>query len=172
MNHFSKSSYKVFGLGLSQQSSKSLHQALTILKLKINLYPTVEQLFSNQNNGGCGLPCVAYLPSLLKVHQKVKLIAFQSSLKLWLERCQQNLKPTSQAYQILIRNTVYHTDRFNKNLFTDAFYRHQSLLKKLKSERPNDILILSDLDGGTLKWTKICNFLCLPTPLVKFPHIK
>ena len=177
---------KVFGIGLSRTGTTSLGEALNILGIKTIHYPsdriTIDELKKGNYKlsilktyqGVVDIPVAPYYPQFDKLYPGSKFILTVREIRSWLRSVENfwRLWWESDLHRKqfdFIGACVYGALNFNEDRFRYVFETHCRNVREYFVHRPDDLLVMSILDGDG--WEKLCPFLGLPIPQKPFPHL-
>jgi hypothetical protein len=180
---------KVFGLGLSKTGTSSLGVALNILGIKTIHYPHDRRTLAELRTGNYSLsileeyrgvvdiPVAPYFAQLDRIYPNSKFILTVRDKLSWLRsiethwrsrNARMNKDPQYKEFAQFISACVYGTLQYNKDRFLYVYDTHVRNVQHYFKHRSEDLLIL-DICGGD-GWEKLCSFLGLSIPKVRFPH--
>lgn len=180
---------KVFGLGLSKTGTSSLGEALNFLGIKTIHYPydgvTLNELKSGNYHlslmrdwqGVVDIPVAPFYAGLDKAFPNSKFILTVREKEPWLHSCEQHWKlmdewlhnfPDIKRFQEFIGPITYGAADFDSDLFSEAYDKHVTNIRKYFNGRLEDFLEI-DICGGQ-GWSELCGFLGCDAPDIPFPR--
>jgi hypothetical protein len=180
---------KVFGLGLSRTGTVSLGDALNIVGIKTIHFPSDEQTHNELKSGIYDLsildvyqgivdiPVAPFYAQLDTHYPGSKFVLTVREKESWLRSCESFLpivRDLSKANQQFtdfvhfIHACVYGVVPFNRERFSYVYDIHLRNVQAYFSGRPNDLLVI-DITAGE-GWEKLCPFLGVDIPDLRFPH--
>ncbi|MEJ2251090.1 MAG: sulfotransferase [Candidatus Lokiarchaeota archaeon] len=193
LGQFDPKAEKVFCIGLSRTSTKSLTASLDILGYNISHYPTdkrtFEELYSGNLNftllqdfdGISDITVAPYYAQLDKLFPNSKFILSVREKESWLRSMENHWKERSPfddpkiseihlKVRRFLRASVYGTYIFNRERLSYVYDLHIKNVLDFFKDKPNSLLIL-DICAGE-GWEKLCKFLDKPLIDEEFPNIK
>lgn len=157
--------YRAWGIGLGRTGTTSFCESLKALGYKNVVHnPTFEEL--RDLDGAADNGCTVFYKYLDYKFPDSKFILLTRELKPWLDSAEyihgHEELDRSQDLLIMRRMLLYGTVSFNREKFTEAYYRHHEEVRTYFRDRPNDLIEL-DITAGE-GWEKLCPFLELPIP--------
>jgi hypothetical protein len=190
---FDKKSEKIFCIGLSRTSTKSLTAALDILGYNISHYPTdkitfQEMITGNLNftllqdfDGISDITVAPYYAQLDKLFPNSKFILTIRDKDSWLKSMENHWKdrppfddPNISELHLKVRRflraSVYGTYTFNRERLSYVYDQHIKNSLDYFKEKPESLLIMN-INGGE-GWEKLCKFLNKPIIKEEFPYVR
>ena len=177
---------KIFGIGLSKTGTTSLFAALSILGYRAETYRHLRERSLNEWFKGdfshdylseldavTDLPIGAFYPALDIRYPGSKFILTTRNKTDWLESCSKFFAPTKMyleklgSFRDFSQISAYGVVSYNEALFSYAYDTHMSGVRSYFSNRPEDLLTMSIVDGEG--WEKLCPFLEEEIPNHEFP---
>lgn len=167
---------KIFGIGHGRTGTHSLVSALETLGYRMMHKATdIDYAKLEQCDGGADHAFAARYVELDQKYPRSKFIYTDRSLESWLESCRRKIPEKlpcavgTPKYEMRVRMFGYDQGLgYKEELLTGAFIRHRNQVMHYFKDRPTDFLVINIIDGEG--WEKLCPFLRLPIPGVKFPH--
>jgi len=191
----SRSSHKIFGIGLSRTGTKSLTSALHILGFKVIHYPedetTLRELSEGQYqlsllehfDGITDITVSAFYPQLDQLFPGSKFILTVRDKESWLTSLEKHWfnrpafdatnqieKEIHMEIRRLLRSAVYGCYEFNRERMSYVYDLHYKNTLDYFADRPDSLLVLNI--GAGEGWEKLCPFLGLDPFDQPFPYIK
>ena len=182
---------KIFGIGLSRTGTRSLATALDILGFQAAHWHAGFREFITIKNGkpvlqlenirsydaGCDIPIAPFYKELDQEYANAKFILTIRNEESWLDSVRSHIDknpwwwPFSSLKKhykaMVLRKFVYGSMRFHKNVYLQAYRRHNQAVIDYFAHRPNDLLILNICNGEG--WEQICPFVSKSIPNERFP---
>ena len=173
---------KIFNIGLSKTGTTSLTKALQVLGYKTKHYPSVRyiphmllHIKSNQlknYDAFTDIPVIPFYKSLDSQFPGSKFIYTIRDKEDWLHSCKLYPRFNWPVYKlpfkvIKLRNRIYGTAKFDKELFSAAYDQHHEDVMNYFRTRRQDLLIMDVTRGDG--WNKLCAFLNKKEPDLRFP---
>lgn len=190
-----KSSFKIFGLGLSRTGTKSLTSALHILGFKVIHYPEDETTFRElsegqyqfsllqQFDGITDITVSAFYPQLDRLFPGSKFILTIRKKEEWLNAMERHYRnrpafdenddPAREIHMRIrrfLRSTVYGCYEFSRDRMAYVYDQHYHNVLNYFRDRPESLLVLNIGTGEG--WQQLCPFLGCPVLEQPFPFIK
>jgi hypothetical protein len=162
-----------WGIGLGRTGTTSFCEALRLLGYaRVAHNPVFEALRGLE--GGADIGVYMNDKYLDYKFPKSKFVLTFRDLPSWLDSkaAIADLYPVrsrDEDIAILRRMTVYETVGFDRQKMTAAYHRHHDDVRRYFADRPEDLLELNILQGEA--WERLCPFLGLPVPTVRFPNL-
>jgi len=189
---FGDDSKKVFCLGLSRTSTKSLTKALNILGINVIHYPVdkvthYELIHGNYNftilqdyDGISDITIAPYYRELDELFPNSKFILTIREKEKWLESLKRhwedrppyddpNQTETHLKIRRFLRASVYGVLTFNKQRLSNVYDLHHKNVMDYFKDRSEDLLIIDITKGEG--WEKLCPFFKKPKLASAFPHV-
>jgi len=189
---FGDDSKKVFCLGLSRTSTKSLTKALNILGINVIHYPVdkvthYELIHGNYNftilqdyDGISDITIALYYRELDELFPNSKFILTIREKEKWLESLKRhwedrppyddpNQTETHLKIRRFLRASVYGVLTFNKQRLSNVYDLHHKNVMDYFKDRSEDLLIIDITKGEG--WEKLCPFFKKPKLASAFPHV-
>jgi hypothetical protein len=193
LGQFDKKSEKIFCIGLSRTSTKSLTAALDILGYNISHYPTDKITFQELSSANLSLSLLEdfdgisditvapYYAQLDKLFPNSKFILTVREKESWLSSMENHWKDRSPfddpniselhlKMRRFLRASVYGTYFFNRERLSYIYELHLKNVIEYFKDKPGSLLILNICAGEG--WEKLCKFLNKPVAEVEFPYIR
>ncbi len=185
---------KVFGIGLSRTSTKSLTMALNILGINVAHYPDDETTFTELTSGKYNLSILddydgitditvaPFYVHLDKLYPNSKFILTVRDKEAWLKSLEShwqnrppfNDPPSGREVHMNIRRflraAVYGSYIFNRERMSYIYDLHYKNVTEYFKDRPESLLIMNITAGEG--WEKLCPFLHRPILGEPFPNVK
>lgn len=170
---------RVFGIGLSRTSTRSLTRALTELEHRCVHYP-VDLKAIQRHDAATDITVACRYQQLDRMFPGSKFILTLRERAAWLESCRNHfaapsriralneLSSRQRELRLDVRRLVYGSADFNAELFSAAYDRHADGVREYFRDRPTDLLEMDICAGDG--WEKLCPFLGKPVPEMPFPH--
>jgi hypothetical protein len=162
--------YRVWNIGLPRTGTTTFCEALKVLGYtKVKHNPRFEHLQDLQAASDAG--CVLYYKYLDYKYPGSKFVLTVRDLESWLDSAEfiyTKYPATDKDIAIVRRMHIYESVTFDRQKFTEAYYRHHEDVQRYFKTRPNDLLEMNFTEGDG--WEKLCPFLERPIPVVPFPH--
>jgi len=182
---------KIFGIGLSKTGTTSLNDALKILGYRsihhANDKDTLEDLMTcnfhlrvmKQFDAATDVTVAPYYYELDHAFPGSKFILTVRDKEPWLASCERHWfamprylremqKVDDEKFHYFILAVVFGCHRWDRARFSRVYDVHCMNVKEYFEGR-KDFLVM-DICGGD-GWGKLCNFLEVPLPRRKFPHV-
>ncbi len=192
MGVFGDESKKVFCLGLSRTSTKSLTKALNILGINVIHYPVdkithFELIHGNYNftilqdyDGISDITVAPYYRELDQLFYNSKFILTIREKEKWLESLKRHWEDrppyddpeqseTHLKIRRFLRASVYGVLTFNKQRLSNVYDLHHKNIMEYFKDRPDDLLVIDITKGEG--WEKLCPFFDKPKIISAFPHV-
>lgn len=170
-----KSFNKVFGIGLPKTGQTSLTKALGILGFKSIQYPRNLSLIKKYD-AATDLIVALNFKKLNRLYPNSKFICTVRDSQSWLismanhfqkfpyEKMPQNSRI---SLRLAIRKAFWGRLDFDRKTMKERRMKHYLEVRKFFKDRPKDILFINITNGDS--WPKLCQFLKVNIPKVKFP---
>jgi hypothetical protein len=183
---------KIFCIGLSRTSTKSLTAALNVLGINVIHYPVDDLLFEEITSGNYNFSILKdydgisditvspYYAQLEKLFPDSKFILTIRDKKSWLESLKKHWDdrppfddPDVDEIHLKIRRflraSVYGLYTYDENRLSYVYDLHYRNVVEYFKDKTGKLLILN-INAGE-GWEKLCHFLAKPIPVSLFPHI-
>jgi hypothetical protein len=182
--------HKVFGIGLSRTGTASLAEALNMLGINTIHYPHDSQTFDELEKGQYklsilkkyqGITDITVAPYYVQLDQsypRSKFILTIRNKSDWLTSIENHLRVLEsnwdkfetqfKKFTLFINASIFGAIKFNKERFLHVYEAHFKNVCDYFKDRPQDLLLYDIADGDG--WEKLCPFLDIDPPNVKFPH--
>lgn len=181
---------KVFGIGLSRTGTTSLTRALGYLGIRCKHYPhdpvTKSELWSENSrlslleryDAITDISIVPFYQTLDRLYPGSQFILTERDEQSWLlsmykhfRSLQRDDYSTESAYwdftQAIIEK-VYGGMTFDRERLRTRMRAHTAAVERYFAGRADDLLVMNIVAGDG--WEKLCSFLNLPTPPLRFPR--
>lgn len=164
---------RCWGIGLGRTGTKSFCEALRMLGYQaVEHNPPFENLKSL--NGGADNGVLLFYKYLDYKFPESKFVLMLRPLESWLTSMEYAaakfpIQSLEDDVPIMRRMTLYESVTFDRGKFIAAYERHHADVRRYFSDRPEDLLEISLVEGEG--WHKLCPFLDLPVPDHAFPHL-
>ena len=181
--------FPVFGIGLGKTGTTSLNEVLLELGWDSIHFPnpdiTREILIGEARyNAATDTPIAVNYKVLYERYPGAKFILTTRKLDDWLDSIETHQRTKGKDGHNIpwianLRQTLYGSATFDRELYSDAFFKHNAEVVNYFFEQSdgtnfNGKLLIIDLTVSYLsdyeKWVKICKFLGEPLPVIDFPH--
>lgn len=161
---------KIFCIGLSRTGTTSFSDFMARCGYNILHYPNETQLFGGFGDGASDIPVVLHYKKLDKMFPKSKFIYtirdnWADAVEPYFLRKKGRVNQASA--QLEIRRQVYGSVDWDRELYTNAYTKHDEDVRNYFSDRPDDLLILDIIGGDPV--SKVTDFLGIETKLTEFP---
>lgn len=105
-----------------------------------------------------------------KLYPQSKFIMTHRDPQSWWNSVDRWLNVTHKGNDERLKRYLMHlgVETLDKDLFVDAYLRHNENVQKYFKNRQDDLLVI-DFEKGE-GWERLCNFLDCPVPNLPFPH--
>ena len=163
--------YKVFGIGLSKTGTTSLNKALCILGINAIHWPQTLSAI-DLHEAATDITVSVMFEYLDKNNPGAKFIYTVRERESWLRSSKKHIEAadwTRLCHSELPRRaiTALFSTTYNRDLLCNIYDRHDASVRKHFTDRPGKLLVMNICGGDG--WDKLCPFLGLPVPNVKFP---
>lgn len=154
---------KVFGIGLSRTGTTSFTTVLNKYGLDICHYPVAKQIKEireGKHDGACDISVIPYYKEFDKLFPGAKFVYTIRDKKSWIVSAERHFLRKGRyvrPWQSTIRREVYGRVYFNRNIYRNAYDKHDKNVREYFKGREQDLLIL-DICGGD-KMGKLFSFL-------------
>jgi hypothetical protein len=176
-------SSKVLGIGLSKTGTHSLTRALEMLGYRAIHYPSPALMLEGRYDEAIGpydaatdISVSAFYRELDRAYPGSRFILTIREPTGWLDSVEDHRRrraheDTTACPKAGVREIVYGTRGFDREMFARAAQRHTSEVMEYFADRPDDLLVL-DVCGepGDRVWKALCRFLDRPIPDCAFPY--
>lgn len=165
-----KSSSKIFGIGLSKTGTNSLALALQTLGYSAIHYPA-NMMQVEAHDAVTDVSVSASFEDLDRLFPGSKFILTVREEDDWHESARRHyLKRRNHMneFALSIHHRLYGTFTYDRALFSEAYKRHHTRVQSYFAGRPSDLLRINLCDGS-VTWNTLCDFLGKPVPNVAFP---
>lgn len=164
---------KIFGVGLSRTGTSSLTYALRILGYSAKHFPQDPLSMAKEYDALTDTTVARDYKKLDKLFPNSKFILTVRDMDSWLRSVEahflRNPVDTREEWVLQLREDVYKTRDFNRDLMQAAYSRHLNDVQLYFKERPTDLLIMDICNGEG--WEVLCPFLSQKIPTEPFPQI-
>lgn len=170
---------KIFVIGMSKTGTTSITNALEVLGFRSIHFAPVGKLsrgkltfdwswWLNKYDAFSDIPVTHFCVELDRKFPHKKFIQTVRDKNSWLESAKKHFAfPSQHDYVRAIHEQIYGTDVFDRQLFSEAYDRHQSEIDRYFTGR-SDFLKIDICDGEG--WEKLCPFLEKDIPNIEFPR--
>lgn len=161
--------HKAWGIGLGRTGTTSFCESLKLLGYdRVVHNPTFEQLA--HIDGAADNGCTVFYKYLDYKYPGSKFVLLTREFDSWIDSAEyiHGHDPIDRSEDVIImrRMLLYGTVVFDREKFTEAYYRHHEDVRSYFRNRPDDLLEMSIIEGDG--WDVLCPFLDLPVPEAPF----
>lgn len=163
--------YRVYCLGLSRTGTTTFSDFLAKYNLNVIHYPSQMQLMGGQGDGASDIPVVPVYKDLDKMFRGSKFVYL--TRENWTDQVEEYFirksnRPNQSATQVALRERVYGSAYWDRKSYDEAYKRHDEDVREYFKNRPEDLLIMSIVDGDSPKL--LTDFLQLEDRGYSFPQ--
>jgi len=163
---------KIFGIGLPKTGTMSLYQAMKDLGFSSVHYSMDVDYDVHYNEFFCDMPMQTRFHTYDTRYPNSKFILTVRDLDDWLDSCYRWFKDRPVLKQSIAgryRLELYGIHTFDKEIFTERYYKFHDHVNNYFKYRPQDLLTINLCENP--EWEKLCSFVNKPVPPIPFPHL-
>ena len=160
----------IYCIGLSRTGTTSFSDYMKTIGYNIIHYPNETQLFGGLGDGASDIPVVLHYKKLDKMFPNSKFI--YTVRDNWIDAVEPYFlrkkgRVNQASSQLEIRRKVYGSVDWDRDLYAQAYQRHDEDVRNYFSDRPNDFLELDIIGGESAD--RLLEFLGINSRFKSFP---
>jgi hypothetical protein len=160
---------KIFGIGLPKTATTSLCHAMIILGYKSKHLLLKPEIEVEQYDFVNDVPIPTRYQQYDKLFPRSKFILTLRDKHSWLKSCKKHFANSVSTNHIYYKYRMeqFGINKYNGDIFSNMYDKHNQEVKDYFKYRPNDLLVLNICNGEG--WSKLCCFLNKKIPDKPFP---